>query len=616
MPIASPAKSPFGANFIATSITKNGREVKLALWDTAGQKNIDQWFLCIIVELETFESFRGWCDDLFRAEPDVVCIIVGNKCDSAQERLVSAEEGQQMTHDIGALYTEASAKTGEKSFGKLFDSINFEEPENHSETKVDLKVQENNNGGVVKMNSSTQYHITTANQSLDDVLCGGIPLGSLTQVVGFPGCGKTELCMQLACTVQLPIEVGGVGGDCVYFDSGYNFSAQRIREIAENFCSSYEMENVAVEKVLSRIHIIKPTNLFELSALILSLSDKKWNIKLIVIDSLASLHKNTTFLKDNGVLVNCMTSLMNNILSYATTYNVAVVAVNHLTNKKVSTNYINTTISESAPQRTFFCRGLGVPFSSKCHTSLFLFSNKNKEKQIVIQSTGLLKPEKVGFGIDKEGTMFFVLLLTTVFAVDYNINIRFESNAENQIIDFVNEITSLSDIENYINFTKCAPHVTLYLTSFPEDKIDEISVVVAQTLREMRGCHIHPTTMYVSGSYFMWTVEKNECLQLLSDTIVNATAQYRNTSYECPGWVYGLPDGESKERKIKYCELYSSPNVFEEFDPHITLVYNDKDDMAVLETYSPLSLNEESIRISNAPTGNYGTVPRNTEVHF
>ncbi|KAL7718880.1 Protein kinase A anchor protein nuclear localization signal domain-containing protein [Entamoeba marina] len=322
----------------------------------------------------------------------------------------------------------------------------------------------------------------TANQSLDDVLCGGIPLGSLTQVVEFPGCGKTN------CDL----------------------------------------------KVLSGIRIIKPTNLFELSALILSLSDKKWNIKLIVIDSLASLHKNTTFLEDNGVSVNCITSLMNNILSYATTYNVAVVEVNHLTNKKI----------------------------------------------------------------------------------DYNINIRFESNAENQIIDFVNEITSLSGIENYIDFTKCAPHVTLYLTSFPEDKIDEISVVVAQTLREMRGCHIHPTTMYVSGSYFMWTVEKNECLQLLSDTIVNATAQYRNTSYECPGWVYGLPDGESKERKIKYCELYSSPNVFEEFDPHITLVYNDKDDMAVLETYSPLSLNEESIRISNAPTGNYGTVPRNTEVFF
>ncbi|KAL7718881.1 Rab family GTPase [Entamoeba marina] len=155
-------KSTIGANFIATSITKNGREVKLALWDTAGQEKyrsmvsmyyrgaVGAIIVFDVTNRETFESLRGWCDDLVRAEPDVVCIIVGNKCDSAQERLVSAEEGQQMAHDIGALYTEASAKTGEnvkESFGKLFDSIDFEEPENHSEAKVDLKVQENNNGG-------------------------------------------------------------------------------------------------------------------------------------------------------------------------------------------------------------------------------------------------------------------------------------------------------------------------------------------------------------------------------------------------------------------------------------------------------------------------------------
>ena len=36
-------------------------------------------------------------------------------------------------------------------------------------------------------------HIPTFNQSFDEVLHGGIPLGQVTQIVGFPGIGKSQL---------------------------------------------------------------------------------------------------------------------------------------------------------------------------------------------------------------------------------------------------------------------------------------------------------------------------------------------------------------------------------------------------------------------------------------
>ena len=36
-------------------------------------------------------------------------------------------------------------------------------------------------------------HIPSFNQDLDEVLNGGIPLGQVTQLVGFPGIGKSQL---------------------------------------------------------------------------------------------------------------------------------------------------------------------------------------------------------------------------------------------------------------------------------------------------------------------------------------------------------------------------------------------------------------------------------------
>ena len=36
------------------------------------------------------------------------------------------------------------------------------------------------------------------------MLGGGIPIGQITELVGMPGIGKTQMCIQLALNVQLP----------------------------------------------------------------------------------------------------------------------------------------------------------------------------------------------------------------------------------------------------------------------------------------------------------------------------------------------------------------------------------------------------------------------------
>jgi len=53
--------------------------------------------------------------------------------------------------------------------------------------------------------------LTLGDEALDDATEGGIPLYGITEIVGEAGVGKTQLGMQLALTVQLPVNMGGRG---------------------------------------------------------------------------------------------------------------------------------------------------------------------------------------------------------------------------------------------------------------------------------------------------------------------------------------------------------------------------------------------------------------------
>lgn len=55
-------------------------------------------------------------------------------------------------------------------------------------------------------------HAATAHS----LLHGGIPGGSLTELVGESTVGKTQLCLQLLLTAQLPESAGGLGGRSLY----------------------------------------------------------------------------------------------------------------------------------------------------------------------------------------------------------------------------------------------------------------------------------------------------------------------------------------------------------------------------------------------------------------
>ena len=57
-------------------------------------------------------------------------------------------------------------------------------------------------------------------------------MGEVTEIAGMPGCGKTQLAMQLSVDARLPSEHGGVAGETVYIDTEGNFSPERCYTMA------------------------------------------------------------------------------------------------------------------------------------------------------------------------------------------------------------------------------------------------------------------------------------------------------------------------------------------------------------------------------------------------
>ncbi len=133
------------------------------------------------------------------------------------------------------------------------------------------------------------------------------------------------------------------------------------------------------------------------------------------------------------------------------------------------------------------------------------------------------------------------------------------------------------------------PHVTLYLTAFScEDAValaeeaghsapalpcrERIAAAVAEITRAFGQCEVSLTAPYAAGNFAMMNVSNSPCLQRASDMLVNATHRFSQPNQRAPDWVYALPEPLRSE-KLRLVALYGSPNVFSQFDPHLSLAW-------------------------------------------
>jgi small GTP-binding protein len=120
-------KSTIGTSIMKKECDFEGLEskVRFVIWDLAGQaqfKRVRQSYLSKaeagilvydVTRKDTLDKLENWFKETRDASPEISLILVGNKVDLVEDRVVSIEEGETIAQKLNLSYIETSAKTGE-----------------------------------------------------------------------------------------------------------------------------------------------------------------------------------------------------------------------------------------------------------------------------------------------------------------------------------------------------------------------------------------------------------------------------------------------------------------------------------------------------------------------
>lgn len=151
-------------------ISIDGKQIKLQIWDTAGQeafRSITRSYyrgaagallVYDVTRRDTFNHLTNWLEDARQhSNSNMVIMLIGNKSDLDSRREVRKEEGEGFAREHGLIFMETSAKT----------AANVEEAFINTAKEIYEKIQEgvfdvNNEANGIKLGPSH----TTTNPSL------------------------------------------------------------------------------------------------------------------------------------------------------------------------------------------------------------------------------------------------------------------------------------------------------------------------------------------------------------------------------------------------------------------------------------------------------------------
>ena len=118
-------QATIGVEFASKAVTLRDKIYRIQLWDTAGQetfrsitRNYYQNSACAIIVYDitcedSFKSVNTWIEDcLNNCSKTIYMILVGNKSDLEERRVVSKEKGEELAIKYGIKFYETSAKEG------------------------------------------------------------------------------------------------------------------------------------------------------------------------------------------------------------------------------------------------------------------------------------------------------------------------------------------------------------------------------------------------------------------------------------------------------------------------------------------------------------------------
>jgi len=116
------SKSTIGVEFATRQIEHDGKTIEAQVWDTAGQERyravtaayyrgaIGALLVYDVTNRESFEHCERWLRELrAHADPSIVAMLVGNKCDLRHLKAVDVEDAKDFAEDNNLAFIETSA---------------------------------------------------------------------------------------------------------------------------------------------------------------------------------------------------------------------------------------------------------------------------------------------------------------------------------------------------------------------------------------------------------------------------------------------------------------------------------------------------------------------------
>jgi DNA repair protein RadA len=199
-----------------------------------------------------------------------------------------------------------------------------------------------------KRNKISRY--TTGSKKFDNFLNGGFETQAITEIAGEFGSGKSQICHSLCVAANKLAEnsrLGDIDKDkqpmaetIIFIDTEATFRADRVYQIAEQ-------NGFDPLTILQKIYHCKIFNSEELESLINNLDKfiEQYNTKLVIIDSIISLHRAEFSGRETlAERQQRLGKMLNKLRRYADIYNIAVVITNQVVsytdNPQFGTDYI------------------------------------------------------------------------------------------------------------------------------------------------------------------------------------------------------------------------------------------------------------------------------------
>jgi len=151
--------STIGIDFKIKTVELNGKKIKLQIWDTAGQERFHTittsyyrgangiMLVYDVTNQKSFDNISKWLRNIEEhASEDVEKMLLGNKCDMDDKRVIPKERGELIAKEHGIKFFETSAKCNiniETAFLSLATDILNKTPSKEADTNQGVNMTSN-----------------------------------------------------------------------------------------------------------------------------------------------------------------------------------------------------------------------------------------------------------------------------------------------------------------------------------------------------------------------------------------------------------------------------------------------------------------------------------------